>query len=174
MILEKKPKEKSDIRRSRKGTHNYNNRSKVNHVTPFKNKPLMFKRETKDTSTAHIGSDYIDHTEPKTNKSHWNQYHTTLPVKPLEKSYIELVKMDAPVWTNSICKKLRRLYNGLKSHAGTDTIEFIFHKDKPRGRKATYARDVCNIRPPKTETRRTRLTAGGNMIDHPVEVSTPT
>ena len=35
-------------------------------------------------------------------------------------------------------------------------------------------RSVCNIRPQKIETRRTRLTAGGNLIDYPGEVSTPT
>ena len=35
-------------------------------------------------------------------------------------------------------------------------------------------RSVCYIRPQKTETHRTRLTAGGNLIDYPVEVSTPT
>ena len=35
-------------------------------------------------------------------------------------------------------------------------------------------RAVCDIRPHKTETHRTRLTAGRNFIDYPVEVSTPT
>ena len=35
-------------------------------------------------------------------------------------------------------------------------------------------RAACNIRPQKTETHRTRLTAGGNLIDYPGEVSTPT
>ena len=67
-----------------------------------------------------------------------------------------------------------RLSQGWKEHAGTDTIEFIFHKDKPKDRRATYVRDVCDIRLPKTEIDRTRLTAGGNMIDYTGEVSTPT
>ena len=35
-------------------------------------------------------------------------------------------------------------------------------------------RGVCDIRPQKTETHRTKLTAGGNLIDYPGEVSTPT
>ena len=35
-------------------------------------------------------------------------------------------------------------------------------------------RAVCNIRPQKTESHRTRLTAGGNLIYYPREVSTPT
>ena len=32
---------------------------------------------------------------------------------------------------------------------------------------------VCDIRTQKTETRRTRLTAGRNIIDYPVEFRTP-
>ena len=57
---------------------------------------------------------------------------------------------------------------------GTDTNEFIFHKDKPKYRRATYVRAVCDIRPQKTETRSTILTAGGNIIYYPGEVGTPT
>ena len=34
-------------------------------------------------------------------------------------------------------------------------------------------RSVCDIRPHKTETHRTRLTAGGNLIDYPEEFSPP-
>ena len=34
-------------------------------------------------------------------------------------------------------------------------------------------RAVCDIRPQKTENHTTRLTAGGNLIDYPGEVSTP-
>ena len=35
-------------------------------------------------------------------------------------------------------------------------------------------RALCDIQTQKTGTRRTRLTAGGNLIDYPGEVSTPT
>ena len=48
---------KSDIRRARKVTHKYNNRSRVNHVTTFKNSPKMFKMNVIDTAKSHIGSD---------------------------------------------------------------------------------------------------------------------
>ena len=63
---------------------------------------------------------------------------------------------------------------GLEKHAQIDTIELIFHKDKPKDRRATYVRAVCNIRLKKKDTHRTRLTIGLNLIDHPGEVSTPT
>ena len=55
---------------------------------------------------------------------------------------------------------------------GTNTIFFIHPSKIPKGRKATYARFVCDYRPQKTEKERTRLTVGGNLIDYPGEVST--
>ena len=63
---------------------------------------------------------------------------------------------------------------GLEKNAGNDTIYFMFHKDKPKDRRENYAISVCNIRPQKKETHRTRLTAGGNIIYYPGEVITPT
>ena len=80
---------------------------------------------------------------------------------------IDLVNMDELVWTNSMCSELGRLYQGWKKHSGTDTIEFIFHKDKKNYIRVTYVRSVSNIRPQKIETHRTRLTEGGNLIDYP-------
>ena len=53
---------------------------------------------------------------------------------------------------------------GSEKNAGTDTVDLIFHKYKPQYRRATYVREVCNIRTQKTENHRTRLTAGVNMI----------
>ena len=44
-----------------------------------------------------------------------------------------------------MCNKLGHMYQGRKAHAGTDTIKFILHKDKPKDRRATYVRAVCNI-----------------------------
>ena len=53
-----------------------------------------------------------------------------------------------------------------KKHAESDIIEFILNKEKPKYRKAEYVRAVCNIIPHKTDNYRTRLTAGGNIIDY--------
>ena len=66
-----------------------------------------------------------------------------------------------------MCKKLGRLSQGWKAHASTDKIEFILHKDKPKDRRGTYMRAVCDIRPQKTETHKTRLTTEGILIDYP-------
>ena len=59
-------------------------------------------------------------------------------------------------------------------HAGKDTVELILHKDKLKGRKATYSRSVCNINSQKTETCGTRLTARGNLIYYQGNISTST
>ena len=56
---------KNDIRRERKGTQKYNTRSKVNHVTTFKNTLQILKKDMADTSTTHIVSDYISKTYPQ-------------------------------------------------------------------------------------------------------------
>ena len=70
---EKKQKEMGVIRRERKGTHKYSTRSKVNHVTTFKNTPQMFKNDMTDKSTTHVGSYYIYKTYPKNIQSQWTQ-----------------------------------------------------------------------------------------------------
>ena len=62
----------------------------------------------------------------------------------------------------------------LKEYALTDTIELIFHKDRQKYRRSNPMRLVCDIRPQKTKTFRKRLNAGGNIIDYPGEVNTPT
>jgi hypothetical protein len=80
------------------------------------------------------------------------------------------------VWTKSFAKELGRLANGLGTRIpkGTNTICFINRNQVPTDRKVTYGRIVCTICPQKKETHRTRLTVGGNLIDYPYDVSTPT
>ena len=56
---------------------------------------------------------------------------------------------------------------------GTGTIFPIRKKDVPQGRKVTYANFVCDIRPQKKESHRTRLTAGGDKLDYPHDASSP-
>ena len=141
----------SDIIIVRKGTNKHNTRSRVNHVTKFKNTPKMFKMDTTDTSKTHIGTYYISHTDPKQDTIIVDTLANHINCETTEKTlgYRDLVKMDAPVWTNSMCYKLGCLSQGRKEHTGADTIEFIFHKDKSKDRRATYVRAVCDIRPQK-------------------------
>jgi hypothetical protein len=48
---------------------------------------------------------------------------------------------------------------------GTDTMHLIKKSDIPKNKKITYARFCSDIRPQKTETHQTRLTAGGDQLD---------
>jgi hypothetical protein len=57
---------------------------------------------------------------------------------------------------------------------GTDTMHLIKKSDIPKDKKITYARFCSDIRPQKTETHRTRLTAGGDRLDYEGKTSTDT
>ena len=86
----------------RNGPHKYNTRSRtkrVNYETTFKTAPNMFKTDAAEKITTHKGTDYLARIDPKKD---------TITVEPIENhwknlGYRELVKMDALVWTNSMC-----------------------------------------------------------------------
>ena len=70
--------------------------------------------------------------------------------------------------------ELLRLAQGVrKIVSGSNTILFLIESQVPQDRKSTYGRIVCDIKPQKVETHRTRLTEGGNLIDYPGEIATP-
>ena len=99
VILDREQLGKSDVRRSIKGTYMYNTRSKVNYVTTFNNTPQMFKNDMTDTSTTHIGSDYIAHTGPKKDTITLEPvaHHITCETNGKILGYRDLVKMDVSV-----------------------------------------------------------------------------
>ena len=59
---------------------------------------------------------------------------------------------------------------------GTNTLFFIDEEKIPRDviKDVTYRRVVRDVREVKTEKNHTRLTVGGNRINYPGDVSTPT
>jgi hypothetical protein len=79
-------------------------------------------------------------------------------------------------WLYSTANEFGRLTKGVALHmpSGSETMRYIFHHQPPPGRQATYARFVATERPHKAETRRVRLTVGGNLVHYPDKVSTPT
>lgn len=90
-----------------------------------------------------------------------------------------LQSTDGHLWEASAVEEWARLAQGLPSAgipltAGTNTIRFITYQDIPAGRKATYPRIVVADRPQKAQTRRVRVTVGGDKIDYPGNVSTKT
>eukprot|EP00978_Attheya_sp_CCMP212_P020673 scaffold59435_cov43-Attheya_sp.AAC.3 len=92
-------------------------------------------------------------------------------------SYTQLHKgPDGSDWEDSMANKFGRLAqgNGAKMPSGTNTIFFIPHTEVPANKTPTYCRVVCEERPLKEEVKRVRITVGGNKIDYPGVVATPT
>ncbi len=81
------------------------------------------------------------------------------------------------VWSKSAANEFRQLAQGVGGRVkGTDTIRFTRKEQVPLGRRkdVTYGSFSCNIKPNKEEKERTRLTAGGNRINYPDDIGTPT
>ena len=80
------------------------------------------------------------------------------------------------MWENAMCRELGRLAQGWEEEDITGTETIIYHSEVPQGRKATYVhvRPVCDIREHKKEKHRVRVTVGGNLIEHPDDVTTKT
>ncbi len=81
-------------------------------------------------------------------------------------------------WEQSAANEFGRLAQGLKDGrvTGTNTIYFI-HKDKvpnERRKDVTYGSFSCDMKPNKEGKYCTRLTAGGDRINYPDDVGTPT
>ena len=60
---------------------------------------------------------------------------------------------------------------------GTDSILVMSHKEIsniPKDHVVTYARLVVDYRPQKDDPNRVRMTAGGNLISYPFELTTKT
>ena len=81
-------------------------------------------------------------------------------------------------WSLSSANKFGRLANGVGGRIKnpTNTIKFIHKKDIPLARRkdVTYGQFVCTVRPEKAERNRTRFVVGGDRINYPGEVATPT
>ena len=79
-------------------------------------------------------------------------------------------------WLTSAANEFGRLAQGIRDIKGTNTIHIIHKSEIPeeRFKDVTYGNFVCTVRPEKDEKNRTRLTVGGDRINYPGEVATPT
>ena len=80
-------------------------------------------------------------------------------------------------WSKSSANEFERLASGVGGCIkGTNTIKFINKRNIPskRMKDVTYGKFVCMIRPEKKETYRTWFVVGGNKINYPGKVATPT
>jgi hypothetical protein len=83
------------------------------------------------------------------------------------------------IWTEAFGKEFGNLAQGDKhtETKGTDSI-FVLSPDAikniPADRIVTYANIVVDYRPQKADPNRVRITAGGNLIEYPGELTTRT
>ena len=78
-----------------------------------------------------------------------------------------LAEPSKGIWTQSLRNKWGRLAQGNTNGVqGTNTIEFIYQRDVPKGRDVTYATYVLDHRHLKTETYRVCITVGGNRLTY--------
>eukprot|EP00956_Cyclotella_meneghiniana_P043249 scaffold260206_cov139-Cyclotella_meneghiniana.AAC.1 len=81
------------------------------------------------------------------------------------------------VWSKAGAKEIGRLAQGLPGVVeGTNTMFFKSYDEIPQDRKkdVTYARICVNYRPEKEDPNRVRITVGGDRINYPGDVGTPT
>jgi len=95
--------------------------------------------------------------------------------------YTTLIRDDLlrDKWKRAFGKEFGNLAQGdtLTGTPGTNTIFVLSHdeiRNIPRDRTVTYVRIVVNYRPQKADPNRVRLTAGGNLINYPFELTTRT
>ena len=81
-------------------------------------------------------------------------------------------------WSLSSANEFGRLANGIGGRIKnpTNTIEFICQHEVPREqmKDVTHGQFVCTVQPEKAEPNQTRFTVGGDRINYPGAVATPT
>ena len=108
------------------------------------------------------------------------RHHTDFFIDPTTGAsleYMYIIKGPTKViMENYFSNEFDRLTQGVGTRmpSGTNTIFFIPKDKVTAGRTITYRRIVAEIRPQNAETHLTRLTAGGNIINFPGDVTTPT
>ncbi len=80
-------------------------------------------------------------------------------------------------WSMLAANKFGHLAQGVGGRIkGTNTIKFIHQHEVPADcmKDVAYGQFVCTERPKKTETNQTWFTVGGDCINYPGAVATPT
>ena len=78
-------------------------------------------------------------------------------------------------WEEAMCIEVGRLSQGYNNEQGTNTIKWMECEDIkniPKNRTVTYARIVVDYRAQKSDPNRVCITARGNLIDYPHELTT--
>jgi hypothetical protein len=113
------------------------------------------------------------------------EHFSALVIHPITGESITKYKklIDDPItrdiWARAFGKEFGNLAQGnnITNTPGTDSIFVMTHEQIrriPHDRTVTYTRIVVNFRPQKADPNPVRLTAGGNLIDYPGELTTRT
>ncbi len=81
------------------------------------------------------------------------------------------------VWSTSSANEFGRLAQGIGGRVkGTNTIFFVTKQQVPKDRMkdVTYVKFVCELKPNKEEVYQTRMAVGGDKVNYPDDVGTPT
>jgi hypothetical protein len=110
--------------------------------------------------------------------SHW-AYAIIDPDTGASLEYQHLVsnKKSRALWQRSFANELGQLAQGVGDRIkGTETIFFMPYSQIPKDRhkEVTYGHIVVDYKPHKYDPEHTCLMVGGNLIDYPGDVSTPT
>jgi hypothetical protein len=112
-----------------------------------------------------------------------NEVHQALAVMDKETgrllNYRQLLRSPKhkKAWSMLAANEFGCLAQGVRGRIkGANTIKFIHQHEVPadRMKDVTYGQFVCMEHPEKTETNRTWFTVGGNCINYPGAVATPT
>ena len=98
------------------------------------------------------------------------------PLTGVLQKFCHLIKVpDKDIWNKYLANEFGHLALGVsKIIDGTNTMYFIPKEEVPfKTKKVTYPKIVCDIRPHKAETHRTRITVGGNLLDYAGTLNNP-
>ena len=77
-------------------------------------------------------------------------------------------------WRRSGINEFAHLFQGYKDVEGMDVLDWIYKTEVPNNKKVTYPCYTVDYRPKKDEPYRTRITAGGNLLDYFGDTTTHT
>ena len=81
------------------------------------------------------------------------------------------------MWNTKSANEFGRLAQGIGGRVkGTDTIFFMHKRQVPRDciKDVTYIKFVCELKLNKAEIHHTRMAVGGDKVNYPDNVGTPT
>jgi len=135
--------------------------------------------DLENNTTPYIPTKLLPKTATPTNFEHYAMPMVHPVTGETISSYKKLMKVTAETWQTAFGKDFGGMCQGgnKTGTVGTDVMFVMTPQDVmniPADRFATYAKIVIDFQPQKEDPHRIRITAGGNLINHPGELTTRT